>query len=236
MSDEEKIPESTLELLARSIYKESTAYGFKHADYLRLVNYILDATMENGAQETIVKIKSEPSPTPYVIEKSLPLIGEQVKIREYNSETDLPLLEEWVNDKYGRYFLLSCQSTSSPVIGDMLANKSNLIGIITSSENVPVGIIAYLDVNNYQRKAELRKMIGDEKYRGKGLAREATQMWVNYGFSSLKLNKIYLNTLNSNLRNIKLNEDVGFKVEGILRDEVYYDGNYHDVLRMGLVA
>ena len=33
---------------------------------------------------------------------------------------------------------------------------------------------------------------------------------------------------------MRLNQDLGFRVEGILRNEVLVDGTYHDVLLMGL--
>ena len=102
--------------------------------------------------------------------------------------------------------------------------------------NMPIGSVAFLNYNSLQRKAELRKLIGNPKYRGMGLAKEATQMWIKYGTINLGLKKIYLNTLNTNIRNIKLNEELGFKVEGILRNEVFFDGKYHDVLRMGLLT
>ena len=67
-----------------------------------------------------------------------------------------------------------------------------------------------------------------------GYAKEASQMWIQYGSQTLGLKKIYLSTLNNNIRNIKLNEELGFKVEGILKNEVYFDGEFHDVLRMGM--
>lgn len=70
--------------------------------------------------------------------------------------------------------------------------------------------------------------------RGMGLAKEATKIWIRYGVTVLKLKKIYLSTLDTDIRNIRLNEALGFKVEGILRNEIYLDGVYHDVLRMGL--
>ena len=38
-----------------------------------------------------------------------------------------------------------------------------------------------------------------------------------------------------NIGNIKLNEELGFQVEGILRNEVYFDDQYHDILRMGML-
>src|SRR4029079_4746463 len=105
---------------------------------------------------------------------------------------------------------------------------------VIEHEGRPVGCVAYLDHDGRQRRAELRKMIGDPALRGRGLGREATERWVGYGIGALGLRKIYLNTLATNIRNIKLNEELGFRVEGILRNEVLVDGEYRDVLRMGL--
>jgi len=85
-----------------------------------------------------------------------------------------------------------------------------------------------------EHKAELRKLIGEPGMRAKGLAKESTRLWIHYGIEVLGLRKIYLNTLDTNIRNIKLNEELGFKFEGILRNEVFFDGKYHDVLRMGI--
>lgn len=48
------------------------------------------------------------------------------------------------------------------------------------------------------------------------------------------MRKIYINTLDTNIRNIRLNEALGFRLEGILRDEVLLDGTCHDVLRMAV--
>jgi RimJ/RimL family protein N-acetyltransferase len=76
-------------------------------------------------------------------------------------------------------------------------------------------------------------LIGDPAFRGQGLAEEATRLWIEYGVNSLDLEKIYVSTLQTHLSNIRLNEKVGFHVEGLLRDEVLIDGTRHDVLRMG---
>ena len=67
-----------------------------------------------------------------------------------------------------------------------------------------------------------------------GSGKEATALWIKYGLEVLHLKKICLHTLNTNIRNIKLNEELGFAVEGILHNEVFIDGRYHDVLRMGM--
>ena len=106
--------------------------------------------------------------------------------------------------------------------------------MITLKDGRAIGSVAFLDYDPVQRKAELRKLIGEPELRGKGYAKEASELWLRYGLGTLGLKKIYLNTLNTNLRNLRLNEELGFKIEGILRNEVYFDGQYHDVLRMGL--
>jgi RimJ/RimL family protein N-acetyltransferase len=113
-------------------------------------------------------------------------------------------------------------------------SDSNIVGIITLSDGTPIGSVAYLDHDPAQGKAELRKLIGDVRQRRKGYGKEATALWIRYGLEVLQLKKIYLHTLNTNIRNIKLNEELGFVVEGILHNEVFIDGRYHDVLRMGL--
>ncbi len=106
---------------------------------------------------------------------------------------------------------------------------------IVSLDDVPIGALAYLNLDRQQGKAELRKLIGDKRARGQGYAKTATQYWIEYGISTLGLRKIYVNTLDNNLSNIKLNEMLGFRVEGLLRDEVLIDGKYKDLLRMSLI-
>ena len=38
--------------------------------------------------------------------------------------------------------------------------------------------------------------------RGKGFAKEATKLWIQYGITKLDLKKIYLDRLDTNIRNI----------------------------------
>ena len=50
----------------------------------------------------------------------------------------------------------------------------------------------------------------------------------------LGLEKIYVSTLQTHIRNIQLNETIGFQVEGVLHNEVRIRDHRHDVLRMGM--
>ncbi len=231
MSNE--IPNATIEALARSIIKEASAYGFSQVDVIRLVNRLLDASSDDS-------VNGEPLKTGLVADgqeirtKELPLVGENLKIREFKAETDLQLLRQWLPDKYGRFFVLSCATARSDSVDDLCTDEDNLFGTITTLDDVPIGALAFLDYKNPQRRAELRKLIGIREYRGRGLAEEATRLWVNFGFHRLNLDKIYVSTLQTHLSNIQLNERIGFKVEGVLLNEVLIDGKRHDVLRMGV--
>ncbi|HSD52135.1 MAG TPA: GNAT family N-acetyltransferase, partial [Candidatus Methylomirabilis sp.] len=224
-SPEKAIPEETIEAVARSLYKETNRYGFRQGDYLRLVNQLLDLSMRNADADPEVRRHQVVygSPTPL----RLPLEREDIRIREFDVSSDKTLFEKWIADNHGRYFLLSSMTAKTPDADQVIESEDNILGVITLSDATPIGMMAFLDYDRSQRKAELRKLIGEAEYRGRGFAKKATQLWIHYGIAGLGLKKICLNTLDTNFRNIRLNEELGFRVEGILRKECYFDGEYH---------
>lgn len=236
VSTNSSIPIATIEAIARSLFKETAQYGFRQVDYLRFVNVLLDMSMKNGIHPE----KMNPENIIYDPQDNatLPLIGERVKVREFVIEKDKPHYEKWIADKDGRHFLISRITAKTTEIGESFSSDQNIIGVIIlqNSEETPIGLLAFFDYDKVQRKAELRKLIGEPEFRGKGLAKEATKLWIQFGISTLGLKKIYLNTIDTNIRNIKLNEELGFKVEGILRNECFVDGKYHDVLKMSYIS
>ncbi len=234
MSDNEKsIPEETIEAIARGFFKETSSYGFRQVDYLKFVNQILDMSMKNGQKKSPEKqenaLGSNPAPAGF------PLDGERIIIREFSDKGDRELFAKWICDENGRYFLLSRTTAQTVDVEQLIHSDQNILGLVALTDGTPIGMMAYLDFDRQQKKAELRKLIGEPLFRGKGFAKEATILWIRYGLGNLGLKKIYLNTLDTNFRNIRLNEELGFKVEGILRNECFFDAQYHDILRMALI-
>ncbi len=234
--EKSKIPDTTIEALTRNFFKESFEYGFKYEDYLKYVNVLLDYainTKNTKSEEKSLNIggynnvKSE--------NMELPIEAERIIIRDYNMETDLKYIDEWQKDIFGRYFLLSMTNSQDSVVQNLINSKFNKFGIITLKDNTPIGVVAFLNIDKVHKKAELRKLIGAPEHRARGYGKEATRYWIKYGFQKLNLKKIYLNTIDTNIHNIKINEEMGFKVEGILRNEAVVDGVSCDVLRMGLL-
>ncbi|MEM7278541.1 MAG: GNAT family protein [Pseudomonadota bacterium] len=228
-----QIPAATIETLARSIFKDASKYGFGRLDLIRLINELMDLCTgvdehsgAEGDSDVVLFPKDQCS-------SGLPVSGERVDIRPYNGAADKALLQQWLPDKYGRYFVLSGATAQSHTLEAMTDSSNNALGIITLKDGKPIGAMAYLDIHAEQKRGELRKLIGDLDSRGKGLAEEATRLWLSYGVHSLGLEKIYVSTLQTQINNIRLNESVGFRLEGLLRNEVAIDGKRHDVLRMG---
>jgi RimJ/RimL family protein N-acetyltransferase len=226
------LPEITLEATARSFYKQALGYGFALGDFVRFTNLLLGIAMASRPRGS--RPPGEALAASRRAYHALPIVGEEVSIRRFGEPGDRRLLDRWVADPEGRFFLLSTSSGRAHDVDGLLASPSNLVAMVLH-EGRPVGCVAYLDVAPDQGRAELRKMIGEGDMRGRGLMREAAELWVGYGVGALGLRKIYLTTLAANIGNIKLNEEIGFHVEGILRNEVLVDGEPHDVLRMGLL-
>ncbi len=220
----DRIPDATLDTLARSFFAQGQDYGFAFDDYVRFVNRLLDVAMASA----------QPALGP-AVNTGLPLVGERVTIRGLRA-ADRPHVHRWLSDRSGRYFLLSRATGRVQTVDALLDDPLNAIGVVTLPDGRPVGAIAYLVSDPKQRRAELRKLIGEPDLRGQGLGTEASRLWVSHGLDNLGLQKIVLYTLASNTRNLKLNEQLGFRVEGLLRGEVVIDGERRDLVRMARIA
>ncbi|MCR4416192.1 MAG: GNAT family N-acetyltransferase [Ignavibacteria bacterium] len=226
-----EISDETIKTIAASFIKQAQKYGFTLNDYLRFTNYLLDEAMQ------ALSLNTEKKETTIYLQgsiKKLPLETERLIIRQ-TTKKDLSIIKSWLEDKEGRFFLLSRLDNQQETIDEVFENENNLLGTICLKDKTPIGLIAYLNIDEYHRKAELRKMIGVTKERGKGYGNEATKAWIEYGFFTLNLEKIYLTTINTDIKNIRINEALGFRVEGLLRNELKINGEYYDVLQMSLL-
>jgi len=229
----EPVPIDTIRTFAKTICAEAGKYGFSQTDTVRLINEMLDIAASNDHAEAANPRTRLPDDSAFSVD-TIPLRSDRVSIRKADANADLALLEGWLDDAYGRHFLLSCATAQRTDPSSLLENSRNEVGIIHETDGAPIGAVAFLDIDKQQQRAELRKLIGVADARGKGYAEEATRLWIQYGGQILGLQKIYVSTLQTHLRNIQLNEAIGFRVEGLLRREICIDDTRYDVLRMGL--
>lgn len=107
--------------------------------------------------------------------------------------------------------------------------------IYEKDSDFPVGSVFLRDIDYQNRKAEYGIFIGEDSARGKGIGTEAAKSIVQYGFSELKLHKIFLRVLADNKGAIKSYENAGFVQEAYLKDEVFLNGEYRDIVLMALI-
>lgn len=77
--------------------------------------------------------------------------------------------------------------------------------------------------------------IYDPSYLSQGYGREAIKLLLDWAFRIQNYRRIWLSTTANNLRAIRAYESCGFVVEGRLRDHVFADGAYVDVVHMGIL-
>jgi len=111
-------------------------------------------------------------------------------------------------------------------------NRIDLI-ICRKDDDKKIGTINLSSINHKNQKAEFGVMIS-EIYWNKGYAFEASNKFINYAFNEFNLKKIYLEVLEENEAAIKLYHKLGFIKEGSLRDSIFKNGEFKDVLVMAI--
>ncbi len=104
--------------------------------------------------------------------------------------------------------------------------------ICLAGSGEPVGSVYFRDIDRRHRKAEYGIFIGEESALGKGLGTEAASLALDYAFGELDLHKVMLRVLADNLRACRSYAHAGFAQEGCLREDVFLDGKFCDVILM----
>jgi RimJ/RimL family protein N-acetyltransferase len=102
-------------------------------------------------------------------------------------------------------------------------------------DGVYIGGCALFNFDQVARRAMLGITIGDKAYWGQGYGREAVQLLVDYGFRHHNLHKIWLEVHGRNQRAIRAYRACGFVEEGRLRQHVWSDSAYDDLVIMGIL-
>ena len=102
-------------------------------------------------------------------------------------------------------------------------------------DGVYIGGCGLFNFNYVAQRAMLGISIGDKAYWGQGYGREAVQLLVDYGFRHHHLHKVWLEVHGRNERAIRAYRACGFVEEGRLREYVWSDGSYDDLVIMGVL-
>jgi len=160
----------------------------------------------------------------------------KISIRKF-SEQDVPKKVQWINDpRNNRYLHYDLPLEEGKTLQWFLRNKdrTDRYDAVIEMDGEPVGVIGLLSIDPVNRKAEYYITLGEEKALGKGVAAEASRLLLTYAFEELKLSRVYLYTETENDSAQRLFERVGFRREGMLKNDLFVRGKYVDRYVYGL--
>lgn len=100
-------------------------------------------------------------------------------------------------------------------------------GLTLREEGRVVGLFGYSNLSLEHRRSEVGYDLARSLW-GNGYALEAMRAVLRHGFETMNLNRIYAVPRSDNLSSVKLLERLGFKLEGVHRDEFFFDGVFRD--------
>jgi RimJ/RimL family protein N-acetyltransferase len=117
-----------------------------------------------------------------------------------------------------------------------LDNSRKDFMICCNADDCPIGCIGLRSIDWRHSKAETYLAIGETAFWGSGYGKEAQQLLLEYAFTRLRLNRLYSYSLDGNDRMIRLNQSLGFQIEGTLRDDVVDRGEFRSRVITGITA
>lgn len=167
------------------------------------------------------------------------IIGKYVYLRPVEEE-NATVIQRWHNDPDIRKLSrcgglpVSCTSEEEDIKDARTAGEVYLL-IVQRATNKPLGFIRSKVIDMPARNVWLRFAMGSKATWGRGYAREALMLFLDWLFSEQNMHKVTLETYATNERALTFFKKLGFKREGVLRQAVYINGTYHDIISLGLL-
>jgi RimJ/RimL family protein N-acetyltransferase len=167
------------------------------------------------------------------------LQGKTILLRPIVKE-DTPFMLESTQDEEGNRLTGTQQTFTKEQIEawcESLATKEGRVdcAIVSKETGEYLGEVVLNQIDELNRSANFRIALRGDKYYGKGIGTEAARLMLEYGFNVLELHRIDLEVFAFNPRAIRVYEKLGFVREGVRREVLFMDGQYHDAIVMGLL-
>ncbi len=166
------------------------------------------------------------------------LVGKHIFLRLMEKE-DIPDKVQWVNDPEIRRMLImdviSEAGTQIWYSQNALTDNRKEFMICLNENSDSIGFTSLKNIDRVNSKAEISMLIGKKDCWGRGYAKSARRIVLDYAFHELGLNKIYTFNWIQNDRIIGLNQKIGFQIDGKLRQDIFFQGEFRDMVVMSIL-
>lgn len=106
--------------------------------------------------------------------------------------------------------------------------------VVTTLDDTIIGMTGIVRNDPYNSNALVHIFMGEE-YTGRGYGTEAMELLLNFIFLEMNMERVHLKVFSFNERAIKSYLKAGFKEEGRMREHLYRNGNYYDMVEMAIL-
>jgi RimJ/RimL family protein N-acetyltransferase len=134
-------------------------------------------------------------------------------------------------------FPLTTESLDWYIENTNVINQSDaFVYKVVDETNKPIGHISLGGLSWKNKSARIsRVLIGDSNAKGKGYCHKMMHALLTIAFNDLKLHRVALGVYATNLVAINCYKKSGFTVEGINKDVLYYNNQYHTMYEMAIL-
>lgn len=173
------------------------------------------------------------------IKKDLVIRGQQIYLRPITAD-DTELAVRWRNEPAVVKNFIYRKPVSRKDHEEWLTNKvfKGLVHqfiICRSEDAMPLGSVYLQNFEDGHKRAESGIYLGEEQVYGKGIGTEAVKLIADYAFGTLGLHKLSARVLAYNTASRRLHEKAGYVQEAHLKDELFLEGKYEDLILFGAV-
>lgn len=166
---------------------------------------------------------------------------ERLGLRQLVIEDAQSEYAEWFNDaKICRMNSHHRYPMSKEELGQYITSVNHsrsciVLAIVEKQSKKHIGNISLQDINYVDRSAELAFLLGNVDSWGKGYATEAGKAMCTHAKETLNLHRVYLGTADNNYGMQKVAGKLGFTKEGLRKEAMYKENQYHDIIEYGLI-
>lgn len=170
------------------------------------------------------------------------IYGEQIRLRGIE-QADLENFVAWMNDpqvRHGLQLYLPLSSVQEQKWFEGLLKRDPCevplsIDVRQGEDWIHAGSCGLHQLDWQARSAMLGISIGRRDFWSQGYGTDVVRTLLRHGFETLNLHRVGLDVFQYNSRAIGLYRRVGFVEEGRRREARFFEGQYYDVILMGIL-
>ncbi|MDE6620173.1 MAG: GNAT family N-acetyltransferase [Lachnospiraceae bacterium] len=171
--------------------------------------------------------------------KDFVIKGQQIYLRPI-TEADTEMVVRWRNlPVVVKNFIyrkpVSCTDHENWLKNKVFKGLVHQFIVCRNEDDMPLGSIYLQNFEEENKKAEWGIYLGEEQAYGKGIGTEAAKLVLDYAFTTLGMHKVVSRVLERNKASIRMNEKAGYVQEAYLKEELFLDGQYEDLILFGAI-